>query len=86
MEGEPLKEETGSDNSAFLSLYGTTLPRVERQIGEANTGKTDYQYRARTGCGDYGWLATYRKGSCVPCIQGSQKPQCATSIAKKRRE
>jgi len=25
------REETDSDNSAFLDLYGTTLPRVERQ-------------------------------------------------------
>jgi hypothetical protein len=24
-------KETGSDNRAFLYLYGTTLPRVERQ-------------------------------------------------------
>jgi hypothetical protein len=25
------REETGSDNRAFLDLYGTTLPHVERQ-------------------------------------------------------
>jgi hypothetical protein len=25
------REETGSDNRAFLDLYGTTLTRVERQ-------------------------------------------------------
>jgi hypothetical protein len=25
------REETGSDNRAFLYLYGITLPRVERQ-------------------------------------------------------
>jgi hypothetical protein len=25
------REETGSDNRAFLDFYGTTLPRVERQ-------------------------------------------------------
>jgi hypothetical protein len=35
-------EETGSDPRAFLSFYGTTLPRVERQTGEAGTGKPDY--------------------------------------------
>jgi hypothetical protein len=34
-------EETGSDPRAFLSFYGTTLPRVERQTGEAGTGKPD---------------------------------------------
>jgi hypothetical protein len=30
------REATGSDTRAFLSFYGTTLPRVERQLGEAD--------------------------------------------------
>src|SRR5215467_7659441 len=43
------EEATGSDNKAFLSLYGTTLPRVERQNRGTDTGKRDYRHRSRTG-------------------------------------
>src|SRR5215831_257830 len=43
------EEATGSDNRAFLSFYGTTLPRVERQNRGTDTGKRDWTNRLQRG-------------------------------------